>query len=265
MKKFKLFFLLVVVFGFAKGLFAGDPAQLIKEGDDLFFQGGEVYCLVEATCINLYSQAIDKYKEAIKVDPKNYDAYWKLSRAYRQYGDEFQMRNAPNWKDTTAKYGKLGMAAAQKAIDLDDKRVEGWLLFGLNVGLYSDAVSILTALREGLKGKTEKALGNAYKIDKNFMDGRPIIAWGRFWAVLPWPLAKVSKGVKILEEGLRTHGAGKWGSGGSYDFQRLLAEALIRDGGSKNKARAKKLLEETINNCKIKHHVNKAKEVLDDL
>ncbi len=262
----KVLIVLIFVFNSAK-LFSQDPAQLIAEGDQLYKQGGELYCQVP-NCLELWKQAIAKYKEATKVDPKNYDAWWKLSRAYRQYGDEIQARGILNnkpWKQETDKYAKLGMAAAEKAIKLNPNRVEGWLMFGLNVGLHSDAVSVFTALKEGLKGKTEEALGKAYKIDKDFDDGRPILAWGRFWTVLPWPLRKLDKGIKILREGIATHGNGKWGTGGTYTFQLFLAEALIKDGGSKNKAEAKKLLQEIVAKCPVKLTVYKAKKHLKEL
>ena len=50
------------------------------------------------------------------------------------------------------------MHYAERAIDLNKKGVQGYFYYGLCVGSYSDGVSILTALREGLKGKTQRAL-----------------------------------------------------------------------------------------------------------
>ncbi len=269
MKKVKVLSLVIVGVFFLNSavLFSKDVAQLIKEGDELYVKGGEIYCIVP-NCLDLWKQAMEKYKEALKIDPNNYEAWWKLARVYRQYGDEIQSRGILNnkpWKDITDKYAKLGMDAAQHAIKINPNRVEGWLMYGLNVGLHSDAVSVLTALREGLKGKTQEALEKAYKIDKDFDDGRPILALGRFWTVLPWPLRKLSYGIKLLREGIATHGNGKWGTGGSYTFQLFLAEALIKDGGSKNEAEAKKLLQEIIQKCPVKITVYKAKKLLKEL
>ena len=246
---------------------ADKVVELINEGDELYRKGGDVYCVVP-NCLDIWKQSIEKYKEVLKLDPKNYDAWWKLARVYRQYGDEVQMRNrlaGKPWKDETDKYAKLGMAAAKKATQINPGRVEGWLMYGLCVGLHSDAVSVFTALKEGLKGKTQDALKKAYNMDKDFDDGSPILAWGRFWTVLPWPLRKLSKGIKILREGIETHGNGKWGTGGTYIFQKFLAEALIKDGGRKNREEAKKLLEEIVAKCPVKWYVHQSKEMLKDL
>ena len=43
------------------------------------------------------------------------------------------------------------MHYAQKAIDLEPNKPEGYYYYGLSVGIYADGVSVLTALREGLK------------------------------------------------------------------------------------------------------------------
>lgn len=266
MKVLKLFVLLIFTFSVVN-LYSQDPTQLIKEGDQYFHQGGDYYCLVP-NCLDLWKQAMEKYKEATKIAPNNYEAWWKLAMAYRFYGDELQTRGVLEhkpWKEEADKYAKLGMAAAEKATKLNPKGVEGWLMYGLNVGLHSDCVSVLTALKEGLKGKTQDALEKAYEINKDYYDGWPILAWGRFWTVLPWPLRKLSKGIKILREGIATHGDGHWGTGGTCTFQLFLAEALIKDGGRKNKEEAKKLLNVVIQKSKGKLNVYKAKKLLKEL
>jgi len=41
------------------------------------------------------------------------------------------------------------------------------------------------AIAEGLKGKTQMGFENAYKFDKMYDNGGPILSLGRFWQVLP--------------------------------------------------------------------------------
>jgi tetratricopeptide (TPR) repeat protein len=76
------------------------------------------------------------------------------------------------------KYGEI-------AFKLSPAGIEGWYWYGLCVGTYSDCVSIVKALTEGLKGKTQMGFENAYKFDKTYNDGGPILSLGRFWQVLP--------------------------------------------------------------------------------
>ncbi len=93
------------------------------------------------------------------------------------------------------------MKYAEKAIKLNPNGVEGYFYYGLCVGNYSDGVSILTALREGLKGKTQHAFETAYKINKKYLDGTPIVALGRFWEVLPWFAGRnKNKALKLYQE-----------------------------------------------------------------
>jgi len=61
-------------------------------------------------------------------------------------------------------------------------------------------VSILTALKEGLKDKTQSSFEKSYELNKMYDDGGPIKALGRFWFVLPWPLQKKDTSLGYLRE-----------------------------------------------------------------
>ncbi len=88
----------------------------------------------------------------------------------------------------------------EKAIEINPQGVEGHYFYGLSVGCYADGVSVLAALREGLKDKTQRAFEKSYEIDKMYEDAAPIIANGRFWSVLPWPLKNRKKAIKYFKE-----------------------------------------------------------------
>ncbi len=64
------------------------------------------------------------------------------------------------------------MKFGQKAIDINPKGVEGHYFFGLNVGIYADGVSIVTAIAEGLKGQTQKAFETSCKLNNNIEKNR---------------------------------------------------------------------------------------------
>jgi tetratricopeptide (TPR) repeat protein len=88
-------------------------------------------------------------------------------------------------EETARAATKEGMKYGEIAFKLNPSGIEGWYWYGLCVGTYSDCVSIVKALAEGLKGKTQMGFENAYKTDKMYDDGGPILALGRFWQVLP--------------------------------------------------------------------------------
>ena len=105
------------------------------------------------------------------------------------------------------------------------------------MGIYSDGVSILTALREGLKDKTQSGFEKAYGLDKMYDEAGPVLSLGRFWAVVPWPFRDKKKALEYYREYQKT----------PYfdvkpDAQIYLAELLLKMRGKGNKEEAKDLL-----------------------
>ena len=215
--------LLVILFPF--GLLAAD---YVVEADKAFRQGG----------LEGYKQAIELLEKALADNPDSYEANWKCARAHREFGDTAKTEKVDGWKEICAKYGKEGMNYAQKATELDPEKPDGYYFYGLNVGIYSDGVSILTALSEGLKGKTQSSFEKTYELDKMYKEGGPMIALGRFWQVLPWPMRDRKKSLKYYRE----YQATKYFAD-NMEVHVYLGELLIQIGGKENKAEAKGLLE----------------------
>lgn len=200
----------------------------LAEADKIFDQGG----------IENYKKSIDLYVKAVEQQPDDYEAAWKCARAHREYADKAKKKSLEGWEDICAKYGKAGMQYAQKAIDLKPERPDGHYYYGLNVGIYSDGVSIFTALKEGLKDKTQKSFEKTYEINKMYKDGGPMLSLGRFWAVLPWPLRDRKKSLAYYREYQDTKFFAT-----NTEAQLFLAELLIQIGGDQNKTEAKNYVE----------------------
>jgi len=233
-----------LVFAFSQSLMAED---FLAKADALYNAGG----------IENIKNSIPLYVKAAEANPDSYEANWKCARAYRQYADGVHKAGIEGWKDICAEYGKKGMGYAEKAIKLNPKAIEGNFYYGLCVGVYSDGVSVLTALKEGLKGKTQKAFETAYAIDKNYDDGAPMIALGRFWYVLPWPMHKKKLAEKYLRENLQAFPNGKH----IAETQVYLAEVLI-DMHKKDEAKA--LLQKAASSSD-KYYSKEAKRLLSEL
>ena len=203
-------------------------ADYVAEADKFFEQGG----------LTNYKQAIELYQKAIALNPGSYEANWKCARAHREYGDAAKAAKVEGWKNICTRYGKEGMNYAQKATELEPEKPDGYYYYGLNVGIYSDGVSIFTALSEGLKDKTQSSFEKTYDIDKMYKEAGPIIALGRFWAVLPWPMRDRKKSLEYYRE----YQATKYFANNA-EAHVYLGELLIQMGGDKNKAEAKGYLE----------------------
>jgi tetratricopeptide (TPR) repeat protein len=203
----------------------------LSEADRIYEKGGG----------ENYKRSIDVYLKALKENPHDYEANWKCARACREYGEAIKRQAVEGWKKACARYGKEGMKYAEKAIEQQPGRPDGHYYYGLNVGIYSDGVSILTALAEGLKNKTQKSLEKAYELDKMYNEAGAMLSIGRFWAVVPWPYKDRKKALKFYREYQQTRYFHEKAEGKLY-----LAEVLLELKGEKNKEEAKDLLKKAL-------------------
>jgi hypothetical protein len=165
----------------------------------------------------------------------DYAANWKAAKALRLWGDEAVTQKVEGWKDIAKSSGKDGMKFGDIAMKLNPKGIEGWYYYGLSVGTYSDGVSIITALTEGLKGKTQKGFETAYATDKTFDNGGPILALGRFWQVLPGIAGRdMKKAEQLFNEYISLFGASKDADKDAWYFRGL----LYKDTGRTAEARS---------------------------
>ena len=188
MKKNLVFILIFVLFVvFPMGVLASD---ILEQADALYNKGD---------LESMYA-SIPLYVQAVEEDPESYEANWKCARAHREYADYCLEHELEGWKDICKEYGKIALGYGEKAKELEPEKVEGHYYFGLSAATYSDGVSIIKAIKEGLKGDTEDAFYEAYDIDKMYDTGGPILAIGRFWHQLPFPFKKKKRAEKFLEE-----------------------------------------------------------------
>lgn len=173
--------------------------------------------------------------KAATAAPNDYAANWKAAMALRKYGAELVSQKAEGWKDIAKVAAKDGMKFGEIAQKLNPSGVEGWYWYGVCVGTYSDCVSILTALGEGLKGKTQKGFETAYAMNKAYENGDPIISLGRFWQVLPGIAGRdVKKAEALFTEYITSFGAGKNPNKEAWYYRGL----LYKEAGKTAEARA---------------------------
>jgi tetratricopeptide (TPR) repeat protein len=175
----------------------------------------------------------DAAVKAAAAAPGDYAANWEAAKACRLYGDEMVTQASAGWKALAKAAAKDGMKYGDIAVKLDPKGIEGWYWYGLCVGTYSDCVSILTAMSEGLKGKTQKAFESAYALDKTYDKGGPMLSLGRFWQVLPGIAGRdLKKAEQLFDEYI-----GQYGEDSNKDAW-YFRGSLYKDKGRKEEARA---------------------------
>ena len=216
--------------------------------------------LIDKKGLENYKKALELCEAAVKKEPNSFKANWMAAQACRLYGMEAQELGLSDWKDICKLYGKKGMAYAEKAIQLNPKAVNGYFWYGMDVGIYADSVSILTALKEGLKDKTQNSFETAYKIDKYYEDAGPIAALGRFWAVLPWPLNDDDKAMEYFREYQKTK---FFGTEDNVQVNVYFAELLM--DSRKTKDEAIQMLKQVPRISNNKYWNDQAKKLLDEM
>jgi hypothetical protein len=170
-------------------------------------------------------------REQLSKDPNSFEANWRLAQLL-----SFQANGMPDGSEIKAAIGKAAWQAGDLAVAArgDDVRGQYWAAVG--IGLYSEGVGILTALSQGLEGKFRSRAQAAMRLAPDYLDGAPVVLWGRYFYKLPWPKKNIDESVKILSEVVKSHP-------GNLRAMLYLADS-IADNGRKDEAR--KLLQEVI-------------------
>jgi tetratricopeptide (TPR) repeat protein len=191
--------------------------------------------LLSAETIPQLKEAADAAVAAATAAPGDYNANWTAAKECRLYGDEMVAQAVEGWKGLAKAAARDGMKYGDIAVKLNPKGVEGWYWYGLCVGTYSDCVSILTALGEGLKGKTQKAFEAAYSLDKTYDNGGPMLSLGRFWQVLPGIAGRdLKKAEQLFDEYIDQYGSSASPNKDAWYYR----GALYKDRGKTAEAKA---------------------------
>jgi len=223
----------------------------------------QAQALIDKGTVESCKQGLDICLEEVKKDPGGFQSNWMASQACREYGLAAKKSEMNGWEEICKEYGKKGMGFAEKAIAVDPSKPNGYFWYGTSVGIYADGVSILTALKEGLKDKTQNSFETAYKIDKSYEKYGPVGSLGRFWQVLPWPLNDEDKAIAYYREFQKTK---FYNDPDTVEVRIYLAEILMESG--KTKDEAKDLLNQAVkitDASKDKYLNNRAKELLAEM
>ena len=185
-----VFFLLIVsVCILPQSIFSQDTSILMREGDALWEQRGEVEKI---------KTALDSYKKVLEVDANNYEANWKIARAYFYLGG--LLLENKEMKEQHKEMGTQGMRYGEKALEINPRGVEGHYYYALCLAQYSLGINIIKVLSKGLAHEFEKHIEEALKINKLYENAGPLRVMGRYWYLLPWPMRNIKKSIRYLEE-----------------------------------------------------------------
>jgi tetratricopeptide (TPR) repeat protein len=147
-----------------------DIQTLIKDGDDLYAARDDARNVLKA---------IDKYKAALEIDQKNYEATWRISRAYYYYGTKLSEDDSDGRKQSFEK----GMHWAKIAMKFNNDRVEGHFWHGVNLGSWGEANGVMKSL--SIRHDLEDTMLKTAKIDEEYEGAGSYRVLGRLKFRLP--------------------------------------------------------------------------------
>jgi len=166
LKSFYPIFAFVLILGLGLSLSAQDAAQFIAKGDSAYQAFDN-------------QAALKFYEQALNADPNNYEAIWKLSRAYVDVGETLSD------KDTRNEYYQKAEEFARNAVELNPDGAEGHLYLSIALGRVAlDAgAKERVRLSKEVKAEVDKAL----ELDPNNDIAWHVLGrWNRKLATLSW-------------------------------------------------------------------------------
>lgn len=171
----------VVLLGAALPALASTPEEL----DQLYSQRSE------PSAVERLDAAL---AEALKATPEDYELLWRLARLRYWQADGA----APGKRRETL--ARQGWDLAEKAVKVAPERVEGHYYAAVNIGAYSQAVGILSALAQGLEGRFNARVDKAMALDATYEHGGPWLAKGRYHYELPWPKRDLRRSAELYRK-----------------------------------------------------------------
>ena len=137
--------------------------------------------------------------------PNSYDVTWRVGRAYWWTGHSTEDMAARTTACTA------GMRYGEEATHLAPDGVDGHFVYALSLGEYATSIGIVQAVTQGIGQRLEREFLDTYALDRDHDNGTPIVALGRYYYMLPWPLRDLNQSRRYLEEARQRHPRALWG------------------------------------------------------
>jgi tetratricopeptide (TPR) repeat protein len=164
------------------------PAEAAARADDLWKRRDDAAAVAQQKAV---------LEQAFAAAPGDYGLLWRLARWYAWKGDD------PNLSKTErANLGKTGWDLAERAVAINDNHVAAqyWSMAGM--GAYAQGLGIIRALTQGIEGKFRQRLSRAERFEPTYEYGAIAVAWGGYYAKLPWPKYDQDKAVAYFRRAL---------------------------------------------------------------
>ncbi len=172
----------------ADGPAASRISRLIQRGDEIYDR--------DQTPAATW-RAIGHYRQALKLNSRSFGALWRTARAFARLAYRARVTSGKG-----GTYGRQGYDYAFRAITARPGSVEGHYWSAICVGEYGHDMSVISAIRKGIRGKFLRFLHAALRIDPSYDDGGPYRILAMYHYRMPWPMKSNSKALRFLRRSL---------------------------------------------------------------
>ncbi len=164
------------------------PAEAAARADDLNKRRDDPGALAQQKAV---------LEQALAAAPGDYGLLWRLARWYAWRGDDPRLP-----KDERANLGKTGWDLAERAVAINPGQAPAYYWAMAGMGTYALGLGIVRALTQGIEGKFRDRLGRAERLDSGYAHGAIPVAWGGYYAKLPWPKYDEKKATESFRKAL---------------------------------------------------------------
>ncbi|MBW1896922.1 MAG: hypothetical protein JRI47_07670, partial [Deltaproteobacteria bacterium] len=169
----------------------GDSQQQDKF-DSLMERAG--HCFRQRHAPDMAKEALLRAEEALWIKQSDFEANLLVTRTIAYIASNMKPNQQRKWMAHRGyKIGKI-------LLKHYPKRVEGYYFAGVNLGLHAQCLGPIVAVSENVKTKIERLIDQAIRLDRDFMQGAPLIAKARYLFMLPWPMRDREWATKIMTE-----------------------------------------------------------------
>jgi tetratricopeptide (TPR) repeat protein len=166
----------------------GSPKEVAARVDDLWKRRDDPAA---------FAQQRTALDQALARAPGDYDLLWRLGRWYAWKSDDPGLP-----KDQRVQLGKEGWDLLERAVVINPNHAGAHFWAMAAMGQYALGLGIVRALTQGIEGKFRERLSRAERFDPAYAYGGIPVAWGGFYAKLPWPKYDEDKAVAYFRKAL---------------------------------------------------------------
>ncbi|MFW6139813.1 MAG: tetratricopeptide repeat protein [Acidobacteriota bacterium] len=161
---FTFFFIIILPFF----LFSQEANQALKQADDLFDKMSDM---------ETAQKALNLYRTSLNQTENKYEPFWKLSRLLYYIGEHTEDKKGKKNIFSQAVY------YAEKAIQLEPEKPDGYYWRGVNNGKYGETRGVLKSL--SLVKPIKNDMNKVIELDPEYEDGGAYRVLGRVYFKLP--------------------------------------------------------------------------------